>query len=175
MDATSLYYLFSTIAQALAAAMALLAGIALYALQRIDAQCEGAHRALHAANFPLTSELWTHAHLHEWPEYLAALPASIEGRGLLPAGREVFGSMRLLLPKLLRAETQVRADLWISLGLTAVVMIGSVWVIAQVPWLCSAGYGGAAEVLGIVGFSACVFVYGRLAWRIVVTPSRRGK
>jgi hypothetical protein len=153
----ALYYTFSTIAQALAAAMALLAAFTLYRLQSIDTQCVGAAENLRIANIVTDPAILAHANLHEWQKYVGAVRKRVP---VAPSDRrEIYEGVLTLLPRLIRQAAAIRRVMWISLGLTAIVMGASVWALAEVPMLCVNHWAGAALYWAVMGFAACLIAY----------------
>src|SRR5256885_920685 len=70
------FYTFSTIAQALAGAVALLAAFVLFKLQNIDAELtEHAHDVIDVIPYDRTQQaLWDHYVQGRWDELLSAIP-----------------------------------------------------------------------------------------------------
>lgn len=154
--AAELYYTFSTIAQALAAAMALLAAFALYPLQGVDTQCAGTAESLRQANVFSDLLVFAYASLHDWPRFLSAIKERDSG---VAANRRLYEGVVALLPKLIGKAVAVQRAMWISLAVTAVMMAASVWMLAEVQWLCATGWATAALCGGVAGFIVCLAAY----------------
>lgn len=150
---TVLYYTFSTIAQALAAAMAILAAFAMYRLQGIDEESRAAAVLIEG----LTGGgdyLRRHSYLSRWRDCLEAAGDRIE---ITTGGsKDAAIALRNQLLQLRLAAAALRHALWPALGATAVVMMGSVVVLTYVPAICRAGGAGRALCSGVVGFAACL-------------------
>jgi hypothetical protein len=158
---TALYYTFSTIAQALAAAMAILAAFAMYRLQGIDDESRDASILIEG----LTGGgdyLRRYSYLSQWTKCLEIASARIEA---WHANKDEVFAIRDQLRQLRLAAAAIRRALWPALGATAVVMAGSVVVLTYVPAICRAGGAQQALCSGVVGFAACLLLYGRLIWQ----------
>jgi hypothetical protein len=156
----ALYYTFSTIAQALAAAMALLAAFAMYRLKAIDDESAGAAvmiESLTGGGAPIRQ----HSLLSKWTKALEAIDRRIAEA---KPGPEAL-ALREQLADLRKAAGDVRRALWLALTATAIVMTGSVWALAYVPTLVKLGWGPSALGWGVVGFGACLLIYCWLVWQ----------
>jgi hypothetical protein len=165
---TALYYTFSTIAQALAAGMALLAAIALYRLGSIDAECRGAAEMVdHWLGGRL--EIKQYYYVSEWAKFLeatapiAATPDRDNVRSQIEAACNRIRS-------LINVIAGVRSALWTSLALTASTVFASILVLAFVPMIREGG-GFAVPVLalGVVASAACLISYWVLVRRFLPT------
>jgi hypothetical protein len=136
--------------------MALLAAFALYRLQGIDTQCAGAAESLRQANVFSDHLVLSYASLHDWPKYLKTI---VERDSGVSTNRRIYEGVAALLPKLIAKAVAVRVAMWISLALTAFMMAASVWMLAEVQWLCATGWANDALIGGVAGFVACLGAY----------------
>src|SRR5437016_2359740 len=143
---TALYYTFSTIAQALAAAMALLAAFALYALQTIDSKCAGATEIIKGRNIIPNASVDAHARVHDWHKYFEAI-TSLNLQ--VDANRRLYDYVVPVFSGLLADDKAIRTALWQSGVATAVVMAGSVAALALVPVICRFGVAGVTLGIGV--------------------------
>ena len=167
---TAVYYTFSTIAQALAAAMALLAALAMYRLKGIEDEC----RAL-----GLLMEQDTGG-----GTYLRAYCYTSDWKGMLRAQQERVEQVQnvaqhvVALPAritiLMTVTDRIRSALWISLILTALLMGGSVAILADVPMIVFADYDGCALRTGVGATVLCLLTYGWLIWVCFSEPQPTG-
>jgi hypothetical protein len=156
----ALYYTFSTIAQALAAAIALLAAFAMYRLKGIDDESSGAAIMIESATGG-GAPLRQYSLVSHWSKCVEAADRRIlDAR----AGPEVV-ALRNQLVQLRIAARGVRRAMWIALAATAVVMAGSVEVLAYVPALVQTGLARKALGWGVFGFAACLLTYCWLIWQ----------
>jgi hypothetical protein len=155
----ALYYTFSTIAQALAAAMALLAAFAMYRLKGIDEESAGAASVIESITGGGVA-LRQHYLLGHWKKCMKAADERIEIAPL----REVL-TLRTQLLQLRLAARGTRMALWGALGATAVVMAGSVAALAYVPEICGTGFARPVLTAGVFGFGVCLAAYTWLVWQ----------
>jgi hypothetical protein len=156
----ALYYTFSTIAQALAAAMTLLAAFAMYRLNAIDEESRGAAFLIESGTgggVPLR----THYLLSHWDKCIEAASSRIAATG---AGPEMV-ALREKIRQLRNTAHALRRVLWIALIATALVMTGSVEVLAYVPSICVAGLARQTLGWGGAGFAICLLTYCWLVWQ----------
>jgi len=153
---TAFFYTFSTIAQALAGAIALLAAFVLFKLQSMDAEMPLWARAIledfadqhHSLHQPL------HDHFVQghWDAFLASLPPDYAVRpGRTLEHKQAYHRLR----QLWQQRTDIVTDLKRALLFTLGTMGLAVFVLAFAP------HGGPWE-LSIVGafmFSACLVTY----------------
>jgi hypothetical protein len=160
---TALYYTFSTIAQALAAAMALLAAFAMYRLNAIEAECMGGAEVVDRI-MGGGLDLRRHFAVFEWSKFLAALKASSG------SGSPISVAMTSRIERLQAASKRIKLALWVSLALTALVMGGSVAALAYVPVICSTGNARTALGFGVALFVVCLLAYGWLIFESLRVP-----
>ena len=154
---TALYYTFSTIAQALAAAMALLAAFAMYRLSAISAECFNSAVAMEAEtgggiNVRVLATASNWAGVHD----------EIERRVRQHGYQHLQDEMRARLTRIQRlrnAHRRVLTALLVSLGLTAVVIATSIGVLAYVPRICASGNAQGTLNVGITATAACLLGY----------------
>ena len=161
---TALYYTFSTIAQALAAAMALLAALALYRLKSIEDECRGAAETIDNVTGGGT-ELKQHYMVSDWTKFLEEVTRRVteQGRTLTP-----IATALKRIDRLMRTEGAILRALRLSLILTAVVMGGSVAALALVPLIFAGGTAPLVLGLGVVAFGVCLWSYVYLV-RVVIS------
>jgi hypothetical protein len=157
---SALYYTFSTIAQALAAAMAILAAFAMYRLNAIDVESSGAANMIESETGGGVF-LRQHSYVSHWKKCIDAADRRISEVGATPellALRDQLWQLRI-------AARTIRIALWIAVTATALVMAGSVAALAYVPSICRAGLAQSVLGCGVFGFAACLVAYGWLIWK----------
>ena len=155
---TALYYTFSTIAQALAGAIAFLAAVVLFKLQGIDSELKELADVIEDAfgvGNELISEHYTQGH---WDEMLSAIPAGAFNDDI--RRRVACSRVRALL----QAREKLVAALKLSVPLTLGVIIAAVIVLPFAPRLnesvcLSLLFLGA----GVAAFTGCIVSY----WRVI--------
>jgi hypothetical protein len=154
----ALYYIFSTRAQALAAAMALLAGFAMFRLKAIDDECLGAAQTIDSMTGG-GMELRQHYSVSDWTKFVEEVGRRVtdQGRNMPPVAAALERINRLM-----QAESAIRSALRLSLRLTAIVMGGSVAALAIVPLIVGVGVAPLFLGLGVVAFGVCLWTYVRL-------------
>jgi len=156
--ATALYYTFSTIAQALAAAMALLAAFALYRLKAINDECLQSALVMESDSGGGTS-VRAPAYASNWAEVRQELERRVrDGQGG-DWTRETVPPRLARLERLLKAHSRVLTALWVSLALTGLVAAWSVYVLAKVPGIVTSGHADATLNAGVVTTAACLASY----------------
>ena len=156
----ALYYTFSTIAQSLAAAVALLVAFVFYRIQSINSEmAERARRIIQHYEGKIRLRL---DELHVTGDYaeMAVLtkdpfPAHVE------EGEPGFARKRLGV--LVAARKKLRHEFRVSLVLTALLAIFSLLMLAVAPTIGhSSALPGAMLLVGITWFVACLYSYFRL-------------
>lgn len=155
---TALYYTFSTIAQTLAAAIALLAAFALYRLQGLLNTIE--ITSLELANGfqgeDLLALLSTRLDgdfieferlMSEPPKYATSIHA------------EPLVSRRRTFSAALRQASSIRRWLNYSLAVSAAVILGAIIVLTRVPTIAISPSGNLVLCGGIVGTGVCLIAY----------------
>jgi hypothetical protein len=127
--ATAVYYEYSTIAQALAAAMALLAAFAMFRLKSIDEECKGAASAVEGATGG-GDQLRQHYLVSDWVTFRQEVNQRFEN--LRFRAPQAVTLLRRI-DQLLVVAGRIRRTMWVSLGLTAISIAGSIAVLAVVP------------------------------------------
>ena len=156
---TALYYTFSTIAQALAAAMALLAAFAMYQLKAIDDECHKAALIIEGdTGGGITIRQFAAG--SRWLEVLTEARRRIEKT---PGFAQVASELVKRIELLLKVHRSILRALWTALAITAIAMAGSVWVLAVVP-VMSADAACLALKVGVAAFIACLVTYLWLIW-----------
>jgi hypothetical protein len=152
---TSLYYTFSTIAQALAAAMALLAALAMYRLKALNDEARDAGQLaqdITGGGYSLRS----HFIKSDW----RALVLSIGERQKATHGaNDDVTVLKSRIERLATIMSRVQIALWVSLAVTAIVLISSVAVLASVPHLRGDACAVVLLRVGVIATSFCILVY----------------
>jgi hypothetical protein len=161
--ATALYYTFSTIAQALAAAMALLAAFALYRLKAIDDECLSSALTMEQDTGGGTT-VRVPAIAGNWRAVCTELTRRLEGGQAWGPVRTSVEARVNRLNLLVVAHGRVRRALWLSLVLTAIVIAASIAVLACVPGIVCAHCAGATLFGGVIGTACCLASY---VWLVV--------
>jgi hypothetical protein len=156
--ATALYYTFSTIAQALAATMALLAAFAMYRLKALD---DEARDVAQLAQDQTGGGSSVRAQLikSDWPSVIAAIDERVKA---VPGGRNDIIPLKSRIAQLATIILWVKVALWVSLALTGLVTAGSVAILATVPQVTSNDCATALLQTGVVATVICLLAYGWL-------------
>jgi hypothetical protein len=157
---TALYYTFSTIAQTLAAAMALLAGFALYRLQGLSKVLEDTSltilEAYVGADHGRLNALRVGAQFADFRDnYRTMTP-------IHAVTAEPYAARRRTFEDALTTVARVRKYLNSALLLTVFVILAAVSILANTPALASSQYAGLTLGLGTVATAACLVMYGAL-------------
>jgi hypothetical protein len=162
----SIYYTFSTIAQALGGAFALLSAFILYRFQSLNDSMLNASVGLKSIwNDPADAESYEILRrLSVWPQLNKAIDAQVAKRSAAdpryPPFEVIAAVTRLHAGESLhRFLTQV---FWVSVILTFLVMSGSVAVIPYAHEISASRTLGSIHLLniaGIVGFALCMLSY----------------
>ena len=156
----ALYYTFSTIAQSLAAAVALLVAFVFYRIQSINSEmAERARRIIQhyegKIRLRLDELLVTGDYAEMAALTTAPFPAHVE------EGEPGFARKRLGV--LVTARKQLRREFRLSLVLTALLAIYSLLILAVAPTIGrSSALPGAMLSVGITWFVGCLYSYFRL-------------
>jgi hypothetical protein len=176
---TSILYTFSTIAQALGGAFALLSAFVLFRFQSLDASMLNASIGLRSIwKTPADLESYdTLRGLSVWPSLNKAIDAQI---GRMAAANEKPTFEVMAAKTRLRAGQSLHAFLtwtfWLSVLLTFLVMTGSVAVIPyahEIAQTFSLKYIHALNLVGVVAFALCLVSYVFVIYAALV--SRYGK
>ena len=159
----ALFYTFSTIAQTLAAAIAILGAFVLYRLQSLSAEIEDA--ALTAIQPYLPNDEVNRLRAENDYAALVTLLGTIQPT--VNKASEVaipfVASKRAALPALLALRAQLHRLLRASLSFTVVLIAASVIVLATTPLIAaSANITCTTFGVGVVAFVACLILYARL-------------
>jgi len=131
---TALYYTFSTIAQTLAAAIALLAAFVLYRLQSINSGIEDSALNVQQSYPPAQSELLIPMLMQG--RYQEIFDYSEKNPVPRPPGMSVYPSeKRVALGSLLRKKTEILRTIRRSFLATVILVALSVAVLAATPWI----------------------------------------
>lgn len=157
---TAPYYTFSTIAQALAAAIALLAAFAMYRFRDFRRELVFQAEKLRSSYSPSNSEvIIEHIHASAWRPVLDAFNEQENAsNGVVDYSTRIRKRLRTSIASIRAVE---RA-LWVSVAATALVIVGSVAVLAYVPSICSNGHASAFLNSGVAATTLCAGTYGWL-------------
>ena len=150
----ALYYTFSTIAQTLAGAMALLAAFLLYRLQVLNRAIEEDAERISEALVPY------HGRAHEMfrgQEYVELLRAAESG--YFPQGNPPVQAERARLTMFLRTKKTVLKHFKVALYLTAGLITFSIVALVATPQISSVAVSYAILAFGVLGFVACMLSY----------------
>lgn len=161
-----LFYTFSTIAQTLAAAIALLGALVLYRLQRISEALEsGMFQVIQP--YPLNAAAQLSLAEEQYAEVLVYLNTIQPDNPGLAATVHYLGRKRRV-ETLISLRSELRQWLKISLALTVVVIAAAVIGLATVPWIARTATAPTVTlVVGVGAFVGCLVVYAFLARKAV--------
>jgi hypothetical protein len=161
---SALYYTFSTIAQTLAAAIAVLGAFALYRLQSMNAELSERSSTLAKAPAGARGHGVREMHVHgRYEEVLESIEdfdpgATAEFNYQVTAARE-------RLSTLLRQRRSMRRYLNIAFWVSAGLLTSSLIMIATAPKIATMPHAPAiALTVGIVWFVVCIGTYAKLIW-----------
>jgi hypothetical protein len=160
--ASALYYTFSTIAQSLAAAIALLGAFVLYRLQTLNAEIERRSDALlgKVTAAKDQSEMTEAAAKRDFASVF-----EMSSVRLTVPDRQVDYARRRL-KALLNHERSLMRWFWVATFLTVGLITASVIVLSRTPWICSLPDGATISLdVGIGWFLACLGSYALLLQR----------
>lgn len=166
--ASTLYYTFSTIAQSLAAAIALLATFVLYRVQALNGEIERRSDALLELGF-------------ETGVRTKAQDARARGdvRGFLEitsvqitTPNERVDYARRRLKALFRHEVSLMRAFWVSVVVTVALIGASVVGLSRVPEICEAGLDAMLLDATLWWFVACLLSYAWLLRAALTSTSR---
>ena len=153
----ALYYTFSTIAQALAAAIALLGAFTLYRLQLLQAAMLEADTILQthtSANRAAIDAAYIVADYNRVFELVRAADAKTQLTEIR-AGLEKFS-------RLLGEKRSVLRTFQVGLVASVLVILGSVIVLSFAPLIVRSGLAALFLAAGCVSLGVCLGLYGRL-------------
>lgn len=161
----ALFYTFSTIAQTLATAFALLGAFVLFRIQQIAATLENTSRVVMQPYLPNEEarRLQTEGRFKE-------LEAMLKGQ--VPQRRDLtdthsFKAAYNAMTNHIKVELQLRLLFVTALILTVIVIAGAVLVLAATPYIAiSRVISNVVFVVGIVAFLSCLTLYAILIWRV---------
>lgn len=162
----TLFYTFSTIAQTLAAAIALLGALVLYRLQRISEALQlGMFQVIQP--YPLNAAAQLSLEEEQYADVLAYLNTiQPDNPGL--AATVPYQGRKKRVETLVSLQSDLRQWLKISLLLTVVVIAAAVAGLATVPWIVRTATGPTVTlVFGVGAFVGCLVVYAFLAGETV--------
>ena len=156
---TAVYYTFSTIAQALAGAIALLAAFVLYRFQLLNGEME--RSAAHVRGFASgNTRHWMDIALLEGrPEEMLAIAAHAESGTLAGIGQEQIKASQTRLAALQSRKACLSRRFWVALGLTAALVAFAVLVLSLTPCIARAQLLGTALAAGVIWCWACLASY----------------
>lgn len=155
----ALFYTFSTVAQALAGTLALLAAFALYKLQSFENELrENAVSAIQP--FATDATLLAHAAHGRYAELLAAIDAHLGGQALHPTYNHwQAGHVERMRHVVSRKATLV-TWLWRAIAITLLTMLAAVVALTRVPQLnCSLAVANSALAVAALLFGLCLATY----------------
>ena len=154
----ALFYTFSTIAQTLAGAMALLAAFLLYRLQTLNGTIERDAERISLAIEGLHGRARQFFDDGQYKELLAAA-----AQVAFPPGHYRAETERTRLPRLLGKKTRLVRDFQVALYLTAGLITFSVLALILTPYAANRAWCVTVMfVIGIVGFALCMASYIRV-------------
>ena len=161
---TALYYTFSTIAQALAAAMGLLAAFTMYRLKGLDD--EGRKLAeLVELNTNGGTGLRPYYYRSDWLGLLASGELQRRREQATPQlVAEIIDPLLTRIRRIHKASQEIRCPLWSSLGMTATVMALSIGVLSLVPRIVIGSLAGSVLSVGVLATVLCLVAY---SWLLV--------
>jgi hypothetical protein len=163
----TLFYTLSTIAQTLAAAIALLGALVLYRLQRISDALTLAMGQV-TQPYSLSPEAQLSLEEERYAEVLEFLNTAQPHSPVMVATAP-YHDRRRRAEALISLQHDLRRRLKESLALTVVVIGAAVAGIALVPCIVSTAIGPTLTLLlGVGAFVLCLVVYGFLALRTVL-------
>ena len=164
----ALFYTFSTIAQTLAGAIALLGAFVLYRLQSLGAELEDA--ALTAIQPYLPNDEISRLRGENNYDDLVTLLNTVapSANKLAEVNNTYVLSKRRALPSLLQLRRQLHRLMKISLALTIVLIAASVVVLSTTPLIAtSTNVAYSVFVVGILLFVVCLVLYVLLILKAV--------
>lgn len=162
----ALFYTFSTIAQTLAAAIALLGAFVLYRLQTLNAELEDAGLSVIQPYLPNQEarRLVAQRDYAGLIKFLTETPPRDAGE----ANNPFISSKRNRLPFLVALKGQLHCLLKFALAFTVVLIAAAVVVLASTPAIAaSPGVVWGVFAVGIAAFLACLSVYAVLILKAV--------
>jgi hypothetical protein len=164
----ALFYTFSTIAQTLAATIALLGAFVLYRLQLLGAELENAASTAIQPYLPNDeiNRLRGENNYHDLVILLnTAVPTANTQAGV---NNPYILSKRRALPTLLRLRRQIHGLMKVSLAFTMVLIASSVVVLSTTPLIAtSANLTCSVFAIGVLLFVVCLVLYALLILKAV--------
>jgi hypothetical protein len=164
MDVNVIFYTFSTIAQTLAGAIALLGAFVLYRLQLLNGDIESDSNAvmygymMEGVNQAHRAEIGA---LHDEARYREVLDFAM--KNLLPEGLPQATTEKVRLSRNLNQKVSLLRIFWISLWLTVGLIAISVIFLTTAPLIA---YSNTRSIVvlagGLIWFCACLCSYGAL-------------
>ncbi len=162
----ALFYTFSTIAQTLAASIALLGAFVLYRLQTLNAEIEDAGLTMIQPYLPNdeATRLVAHGRYAE----LISLLTQIQPNSVHDANNPFITSKRDKLPHLLALRTQLHRLLKFALGSTVVVIVSAIVILAITPVIASSSnLVWLTFSIGLLALLGCLCLYAVLILKAV--------
>ncbi len=161
---TALYYTFSTIAQTLAAVIAILGAFALHRLQTMNAEIGERSATLVRAPGGAHGHGVRELHVHGKFDEVLAASESFDPTATAEFNYQVTAA-RMRLAALLDQRKSLRRYLNVAFSLSAGLMTLSLVVLATAPSIAAVPWGAAAaSTAGIAWFVLCIGVCARLIW-----------
>jgi hypothetical protein len=156
---TAVYYTFSTIAQTLGAAVALLAALVLYRFQLLNAEVEAS--ATHIRSFASgTTRHWMDTALLEGrPEKVLGLAGNAQPGEFAGIGPDQVRASQGRLATVRLRKATLTHRFGIALVATASLMGASVLVLSATPWLSRQEFVSPVLALGVLWFWGCLSAY----------------
>jgi hypothetical protein len=173
---SGLLYTFSTIAQALGGAFALLAAFVLYRLASLDSSMLQDTQIL--TSFGLTGEINKELQAirarNQYEELLRRIETHVRYAKDNPTAYQLDAEKTAMLIRFrmsVRQRRPIVVALWIALWVTVIEMSGSVWAIPHShDWAAQPRVAHLALCVGVSGFVLCLLLYMYVIWVALRNP-----
>ena len=163
---SALFYTFSTIAQTLGTAFALLAAFVLYRLQQVTTVIESASRVFIIPYLP--NEGARRLRAQGAYQEMHALLSSLEPTQVEFTKKHSFSAARSALVGGIELQRRLKQLLRASLALSVLVIFGAVAVLPFAPAIAaSEGTAWITLAIGLLAFGVCLGLYAFLIWQAV--------
>ena len=164
MTETALYYTFSTMAQTLAAAIAILGAFALYRLQAMNAEIAERSSTIAQITAGTHGRAVRELHVHGRFDEVLESTEDFDPSATVELNYQVSAA-RVRLATLLAQRRSLRRYLSVAFWLSAGLLTSSLLVLAAAPKIASVrGAPAAAAAVGIAWFVLCIGTYAKLIW-----------
>ena len=161
---TALYYTFSTIAQTLAAGIAILGAFALYRLQSINAEIAERSSTIARVSVGVHGHGVRELHVHGRFEDVLESTEDIDPSATAELNYQVTAA-RVRLATLLTQRKSLRRYLSVAFWLSAGLLTSALVVLATAPAVASIpGAPSVAVTIGITWFLLCLATFAKLIW-----------